>query len=40
MITLIVYFMLMTLLVKLVWESFPWSFLCKLLQDEEEETEG
>ena len=38
-ITVLVYFMLMTLLVKLVWESFPWSFLCNLFQDEKEETE-
>ena len=38
-INVLVYFMLMTLLVKLVWESFPWSFLCKPFQDEKEETE-
>ena len=38
-ISVMVYFMLMTLLVKLVWESFPWSFLCKPFKDEKEETE-
>ena len=29
-ITVMIYFMLMTLLVKLLWECFPLSFVCKL----------
>ena len=39
-ITVVVYFMLMTLVVKLVWESFPWSFACGLFGESPEEEDS